>query len=120
VLLAEDDPMHQQVALLLLRGVGLIPDLAETGNQAVRMAEANDYAAILMDTQMPEMSGLEACIAIRQMPARANTPILAMAANVFEQDRAKCLAAGMDDFIPKPADPDVLYAALLKWLDRSS
>lgn len=118
VLLAEDDPTNQEVALMLLSDVGLQPDLAKNGAEAVRLAQDNDYALILMDMQMPQMSGLEATRAIRQLPGRQQVPILAMTANAFRDDLDKCLVAGMNDFLAKPIELDALFESLLKWLAR--
>ncbi len=118
VLLAEDDPINQEVALILLQEVGLTPDLAENGAQALRRAEQNNYDLILMDVHMPAMDGIEATLAIRRVAGRRAVPIVAMTASVFDDDRERCLAAGMNDFITKPVDPDKLFATLLKWLAR--
>ena len=117
VLVAEDDWINQEVALELLREVlGFTVDIAEDGNRAVEMVLAQPYDLILMDMQMPEMDGLEATQCIRQIPSCKNLPIIAMTANAFAEDRAACLDAGMDDFIAKPVDTDLLFITLLKWL----
>jgi len=120
ILLAEDDPVSQEVALQLLREAGLAPDLAANGREAVRLAERTDYALILMDVQMPVMNGLDAARAIRALPGRAATPIIAKTASVFDDERRACLAAGMDGFLAKPLQPDKLFAAVLRSLDRHS
>ena len=119
VLVAEDDWVNQEVILELLREVlGFHVDIAEDGEVALEKAEANDYALILMDMQMPEMDGVEATVCIRQLSGYVFVPIIAMTANAFAEDRAKCLDAGMNDFLTKPFDPDLLYVTLLKWLSQ--
>ena len=119
VLLAEDEPINQEVSRGLLEEVGLVVDLAADGLVAVDMAKATNYALILMDMQMPLLDGVEACKAIRLCPGRENTPILAMTANAFEEDRQRCFEAGMNDHIAKPVDPDLLFETLFKWLEKT-
>ncbi len=118
ILLAEDEPINQEVSRELLEDVGLVVDLAEDGVQAVEMARNSGYALILMDMQMPNLNGLDATRAIRVLPGHTHTPILAMTANAFDEDRQRCIEAGMNDHVPKPVDPDKLFEILLKWLAR--
>ncbi len=118
VLLAEDEPINQEVTLLLLEETGLDVVLAADGVEAVEQVRHTDFALVLMDMQMPRMGGIEATLAIRNIPGRESLPILAMTANAFDEDRRQCMAAGMNDFISKPVKPEVMYATLLKWLSQ--
>jgi PAS domain S-box-containing protein len=116
ILLAEDNPVNQEVARELLEEIGLRVDVAGNGETAVAMARDNAYDLILMDMQMPVMDGLEATRAIRALPEHGEQAIIAMTANAFEEDRQACLAAGMNDHVAKPVDPEALFAVLLRWL----
>lgn len=121
ILLAEDEPINREVSLCLLDAVDLATDVAQDGRQAVELARRNRYALILMDVQMPHLNGIDATRAIRSMGADAlnrDTPILAMTANAFEEDRQVCLAAGMNGHLPKPIDPRLLFETLLQWLEK--
>jgi len=116
VLLAEDEPINQEVASFMLRDMGMDVDVAHDGAQAVDMARSRRYHVILMDMQMPILDGLDATREIRGTPGMQAIPILALTANAFAEDRARCLAAGMNDFISKPFYPEALFAKILRWL----
>ncbi len=120
ILLAEDNALNQEVALDLLQHVGMVPELAVDGEEAVNKASLHAYDLILMDLQMPKMDGLEASRRIRRMSLHAMTPIIAMTANAFEEDRQRCMDAGMNDHIPKPVDPPALYRTLWRWLKQAA
>lgn len=120
VLLVEDNIVNQKVAVSMLKKVGLSdPDIACDGKEAVNMNQKTDYDLILMDCQMPEMSGYEATGLIRKRETSHNlprVPIIAMTANAMQGDREKCLASGMDDYLSKPIKAETLKDMLTQWL----
>ncbi len=116
ILLVEDEPINREIAAAMLDNVSLLASTAENGARAVELAGTTPYDLILMDMQMPVMNGLEATRRIRANSVNMGTPIIAMTANAFVDDKANCLAAGMDDFLAKPVDPELFYAVLLKHL----
>lgn len=116
ILLAEDNASNQEAICAILHELGVLVDIANNGEEAVAMAAAKPYALVLMDMQMPVMDGLSATRLIRALPDRAEVPIIAVSANAFAEDRQNCLAAGMNDHIGKPVEPDDLLRKLLEWL----
>ncbi|MBT9513488.1 MAG: response regulator [Acidovorax sp.] len=116
VLLVEDNPLNQQVGAELLAEAGVTVDVAGNGRVGVEMAQRQHYDLVLMDMQMPEMDGLEATRCLRAQPALASLPIVAMTANALAEDRARCQAAGMDDFVAKPIEPACLWRVLRRFL----
>jgi PAS domain S-box-containing protein len=118
ILIVDDEPTNREVTLIELEAVNLVMDTAEDGAEAVAMATKNIYSAILMDMQMPKLNGVEATRQIRQLPGYQDIPIIAMTANAFAEDKAQCLAAGMNDFLTKPFNPEELFAILLRALSQ--
>jgi two-component system sensor histidine kinase/response regulator len=118
LLLAEDNEANQMVASELLARLGIELDIANNGRKAVDMitAAAGRYAAVLMDVQMPEMDGLAATRALREIPSLRNLPIIAMTANAMKGDLEACLAAGMNDHVTKPIERKALLQTLRRWL----
>ncbi|NCC25881.1 MAG: PAS domain S-box protein [Deltaproteobacteria bacterium] len=114
-LLVEDNALNRQVALETLQNAGLRTAVAVNGLEAVEMIrQGRDFDAVLMDLQMPVMDGFSAARHIREL--RPELPIIAMTAAAMEQDRERCLAAGMQDHVPKPVDREVLFTALARWI----
>jgi two-component system, chemotaxis family, CheB/CheR fusion protein len=117
ILVVEDEYINREIALdMLHEEAGLATDDAEDGLIALEMAGRQQYDLICMDMQMPRMDGIAATRAIRALPGYAGVPIVAMTANAFNEDRERCLAAGMNDHIGKPIDPEILFERVLHWL----
>ncbi|MBF0260990.1 MAG: response regulator, partial [Magnetococcales bacterium] len=116
ILVVEDNDLNQEVAKGILEDAGFVVELAENGRIAVEMVQKHPYDIVLMDMQMPVMDGVTATIEIRKLPDFARLPILAMTANAMQQDRERCMAAGMNDHVAKPIDPDALWRALRTWI----
>ena len=116
VLLVEDNELNREVALGVLEDAHLVIDQAENGAQAMQMITSKDYDLVFMDMQMPVMDGITATKSVRSNPKYKSLPIIAMTANAMDRDREACLAAGMNDHIGKPIDPEKLFTALLRWI----
>ena len=116
ILLVEDNEINQEVALGLLEGLNFRVDVAENGQVALELVQQRHYDIVLMDMQMPVLDGVEATMAIRQLPQFDALPIVAMTANAMQQDLDRCRAAGMVDWVTKPIEPAQLQRALLKWI----
>ena len=116
ILLAEDNAINVEVVLEMLHGVGIDVAVAANGREAVEQARHQTFDLVLMDMQMPELGGIEATRLIRALPHWDDRPIIALTANAFAEDRQACLAAGMNDILTKPVEPDLFYATVLHWL----
>lgn len=120
ILVAEDNPMNQRVILALLERFHQQADVVETGRAAVDACRRNPYDLVFMDLQMPEMDGLQATAQIRALAAARQPYIVALTANAFEDDRQRCLAAGMNDYLSKPLRRQQLSLALHQYLEALS
>ncbi|RQO59772.1 histidine kinase [Paucibacter sp. KBW04] len=116
ILLVEDNDLNQQIAKELLEEAGFVVDLAEHGLAALARVDSQRYDLVLMDMQMPQMDGLVATRQIRAMRRHSGLPIVAMTANALPGDRERCLAAGMNDYLAKPIEPEALWTALARWI----
>jgi PAS domain S-box-containing protein len=119
VLLVEDNELNQQVAAELLQAVGCWVDIAADGRQALNRLSAERYDLVFMDMQMPVLDGLEATRLLRGQPGLSTLPVIAMTANASRRDHDACLAAGMNDFVSKPFEPQTLYVVLRRWLNET-
>jgi len=120
ILLVEDNPINREVVIDILGTAGLQADIATDGAEAAEKCLTVAYDLILMDVQMPVMDGLAATRVIRTLPRHAKTPIVALTANAFAEDRNRCLAAGMNDYLAKPVTPAALIDKLLHWLPHAT
>lgn len=118
VLLVEDNSINQQVAMEILRSAGIRVDIADNGREAIRLVEENGYDAVLMDVQMPEMDGFEATKRIRCHRRFEDLPIIALTAHAMRGNREQCIEAGMNDYVSKPLNVEMLLSVLRKWTKR--
>ncbi|CAN7727833.1 PAS domain S-box protein [Duganella sp. LjRoot269] len=116
ILLVEDNTFNQQIALEMLEEVGSSVCLANNGMEALELLRQTAFDCVLMDVQMPLMDGLEATRRIRADPSLADMRVLAMTATATNEDRVRCIEAGMDDFISKPIQPALMYQTIANWL----
>lgn len=120
VLVADDNPVNQQVAIRMLERLGCRPDVACDGQQAVGMQRDKAYDLILMDCDMPLLDGFQATALIRQLGGSAkHVPVIALTACTTQEERDKCAAAGMNDFLSKPIRPQILKDMLTRWMPRA-
>ncbi|MEO5362643.1 MAG: response regulator [Magnetococcus sp. DMHC-8] len=116
VLLVDDIVINLEIAQEFMEGYGLVVTLAGSGQEAIEQVDRHPFDLLMMDVQMPDMTGLEATRIIRQRHANNDLPIIAMTAHALTEDRERCLAAGMDDYITKPIDPEQLFRRLIRWI----
>ncbi len=118
ILVAEDNPVNQKVAQIMLKKMGLRADVVANGQEAINMLQIIPYDLVLMDCQMPDMDGFEATRLIRQQGSKVlnpSVPIIAMTAFAMRGDRDKCIQAGMNDFIAKPIQRKELAKVVARW-----
>lgn len=115
ILIAEDNPVNQMLTVTVLEKLGYKPDVAENGNKVLSQVAAKTYDLIFMDVQMPEKDGLETTIELRKSPAHTNTLIIAMTAFALDDDKKKCMDAGMNDYTTKPIRIETVQALIEKW-----
>ena len=116
ILVVDDEPINRDVISIMLQEAGLTVDLAKDGEEAISKVQQWNYDVVFMDMRMPVMDGLHATRKLRLLRGKENIIIIALTANAFADDREKCLAAGMNDFIAKPFEPEKVYEKLLRWL----
>ena len=119
ILLAEDEPINQEIILEILSELGVMVDVVNDGQEALERIQQASYDLVLMDMQMPRLDGVRATQSIRALPELAAIPIIATTANAFSEDRVRCLEAGMNDFVAKPIDPEELLEVVKTWLMTS-
>ena len=121
VLVVEDNAVNRKVAVAFLDRLGYTAEIALDGVDALDAMKTRDYDVVLMDCQMPRMDGYEAATRIREREqGHQHTPIVAMTASAMASDRDRCLAAGMDDYLSKPLDRDLLATTLHHWMHDQS
>ncbi|HUA36165.1 MAG TPA: response regulator [Candidatus Binataceae bacterium] len=118
VLLAEDHPVNERVVMRMLKRLGFFADAVHNGREVLSAVSAQGYDLILMDCQMPEMDGYQATREIRAQSLEHQPVIVALTAHALESDREKCIAAGMDDYLSKPVQPEDLARVITKWLAK--
>ncbi|MBW2131598.1 MAG: response regulator [Deltaproteobacteria bacterium] len=119
LLLVEDNPINREVQREILTDAGIRVDVAQNGEEAVSAVRQTPYDLVLMDVQMPIMDGIQAAGKIRELPACLHLPIIAITAHTFAGERERCVAAGMNDYLAKPVDPDILFRTIARWTQRS-